>query len=222
MFDMMRIGKRISELRKAKDMTQLELADRLSISFQAVSNWERGNSMPDISKLPEIAEIFGVTVDDILGRTNTVVEDVVSSETANVEEYSDTDIDEAAELLKPSQMAELLENTAYHPRVLIPFLPFLSSATVEEIADKHILNGKSIVPLLPFLSGKKTEELARSGKENGESIGGFLPFLSESTVKEFAFEAFAHGGIDAVTVYLPFMKEKDLLELMRLASQNNY
>ena len=39
-------------------MTQMELADRMGISFQVVSNWERGNSMPDISKLPELAEIF--------------------------------------------------------------------------------------------------------------------------------------------------------------------
>ena len=50
---------------------QLELADKLSISFQAVSNWERGNSMPDISKLPELAEIFGVTIDAIIGHDNT-------------------------------------------------------------------------------------------------------------------------------------------------------
>ena len=55
-------------------MTQFELADRLGISYQAVSNWERGNSMPDIAKLPELAEIFGVTVDEILGGGNPVVE----------------------------------------------------------------------------------------------------------------------------------------------------
>lgn len=55
MFDTENIGMRISELRKAKNMTQMELADHMNISFQAVSNWERGNSMPDISKLPELA-----------------------------------------------------------------------------------------------------------------------------------------------------------------------
>ena len=66
MFDTVKIGKRIAELRKKRDMTQFEIADRLGISYQAVSNWERGNSMPDIAKLPELAEIFGVTVDEIL------------------------------------------------------------------------------------------------------------------------------------------------------------
>ena len=45
MFDTVKIGKKIAELRKKKDMTQFELADRLGISYQAVSNWERGISL---------------------------------------------------------------------------------------------------------------------------------------------------------------------------------
>ena len=48
-------------------MTQMQLADALGISFQAVSNWERGNSMPDISKLPELAELFGCSIEELLG-----------------------------------------------------------------------------------------------------------------------------------------------------------
>ena len=51
MFDMRKIGKRRAELRKSKNITQMALADMMGISFQAVSNWERGESMPDISKL---------------------------------------------------------------------------------------------------------------------------------------------------------------------------
>lgn len=66
MFDTKEIGRKISEFRKVSNMTQMELADRLNISFQAVSNWERGNSMPDISKLPELAELFGISIDELL------------------------------------------------------------------------------------------------------------------------------------------------------------
>lgn len=44
MFNMQKIGRKISELRKDKNMTQMELADQMGISFQAVSNWERGVS----------------------------------------------------------------------------------------------------------------------------------------------------------------------------------
>ena len=45
MFDMKQIGKNITNLRKTNNMTQMELADKLGISFQAVSNWERGDSL---------------------------------------------------------------------------------------------------------------------------------------------------------------------------------
>ena len=60
-FDMHRIGRTIAQLRREHNMTQMQLADEMNVSFQAVSNWERGQSMPDISKLPELAELFGVT-----------------------------------------------------------------------------------------------------------------------------------------------------------------
>ena len=210
MFDTTQIGKRISEFRKAKDMTQYELADKLSISFQAVSNWERGNSMPDISKLPELAEIFGVTIDDIVGHNNTVLHDVISSQSPNANEYSDADISEAAYLLKPSQIEDILINTDYHPRVLSTVLPFLSDKTIEEITDEHIKNGKSVAVLLPFLHYEKIEELERIATENGESITMFMPFLRESAIKAFAFEAFEHGGISETSVFLPFMNEADI------------
>ena len=66
MFDSRKIGKKIAELRKAKDLTQLELADRMVVSYQAVSNWERGNSMPDISNLVELAKILDVSIEELL------------------------------------------------------------------------------------------------------------------------------------------------------------
>ena len=78
MFDMQKVGKRISVLRKKVNMTQMELADRVGISFQAVSNWERGNSMPDISKLPELAEIFGISVDELIGEKSLLVEAAIN------------------------------------------------------------------------------------------------------------------------------------------------
>lgn len=58
---------KIAELRKAKGISQQELADVLGISFQSVSKWETGVSMPDIGLLPDIAEFFQVTVDQLLG-----------------------------------------------------------------------------------------------------------------------------------------------------------
>ncbi len=57
------VAKNITELRQKKGMTQLELAERLNYSDKAVSKWERAESMPDISVLVEIADMFDVTLD---------------------------------------------------------------------------------------------------------------------------------------------------------------
>jgi len=60
------IGKFITTLRKANGMTQKELADKLNVSDKTVSRWERDDGAPDLSVIPVIAEIFGVTCDELL------------------------------------------------------------------------------------------------------------------------------------------------------------
>ena len=60
------IGQFIATLRKANGMTQRQLAERLNVSDKAVSRWERDESAPDLTLIPVIAEIFGVTSDEIL------------------------------------------------------------------------------------------------------------------------------------------------------------
>jgi len=65
-FDTKEIGNHIARLRKSKGLTQNELGDRLYVSFQAVSKWERGESMPDISLLPDLASALETTIDNIL------------------------------------------------------------------------------------------------------------------------------------------------------------
>lgn len=65
------IAKNIVELRTLNNMTQLELGERLNYSDKTISKWERAESSPDISVLVEIAELFGVTLDDMV-RTDDV------------------------------------------------------------------------------------------------------------------------------------------------------
>ncbi len=61
------IGKRIAENRKRKNLKQDELAEMLGVSAQAVSKWENDLSCPDISLLPQISEIFGISLDELIG-----------------------------------------------------------------------------------------------------------------------------------------------------------
>jgi len=63
----MSIGSKIKALRRAKDLTQEELAEMLGISSKAVSQWECGRTAPDISQLPVLCNFFEVTSDELLG-----------------------------------------------------------------------------------------------------------------------------------------------------------
>ena len=60
------LGAMIAALRKEKGMTQLELAQQLGVTDKAVSKWERDLSCPDVNALPKLAEILGVTVDELM------------------------------------------------------------------------------------------------------------------------------------------------------------
>ena len=64
--DNARVGELIALLRKAKELTQGELGERLQVSYQAVSKWERGETLPDVALLPDLAEVLDTTVDHIL------------------------------------------------------------------------------------------------------------------------------------------------------------
>lgn len=62
----LKIGTRIAKLRSMKNITQLELAEKLGVTDRAVSKWETGGSYPDICLLTKIAEIFNVSLDYLL------------------------------------------------------------------------------------------------------------------------------------------------------------
>lgn len=61
------LGKKIRELRKSREMTQEELADKLGISSQAISKWENGSCYPDMEQVPILANFFGVSLDKLFG-----------------------------------------------------------------------------------------------------------------------------------------------------------
>ena len=64
--DTMKTGSYLAALRKDAGMTQQEVADRLGVSNKTISKWESGGGFPDIAILPALAELYGVTADDIL------------------------------------------------------------------------------------------------------------------------------------------------------------
>lgn len=66
------VAKNLTELRRSAGMTQLELAEKLNYSDKAVSKWESGASLPDVTVLYQIAKLYGVTVDYLLAEEHKI------------------------------------------------------------------------------------------------------------------------------------------------------
>ena len=64
--DQLKIGKFIAECRKTKNLTQMQLAEKLGITDKAISKWERGIAMPDSSTMLELCDILGINVNELL------------------------------------------------------------------------------------------------------------------------------------------------------------
>ena len=60
-----KFGKFIKEVRKKNNLTQKEFADKYNVTYQAVSKWENGKNLPDISLMMQISKDFGMTLDEI-------------------------------------------------------------------------------------------------------------------------------------------------------------
>lgn len=86
------LGKRIMQLRKASGMTQEQLAEKLGVSPQAVSKWENDVSCPDISTIPLIASIFGVSTDELLGIKEATIRPAAEQDNTKMRSVSRKDI----------------------------------------------------------------------------------------------------------------------------------
>lgn len=76
------IGEIISYLRKEKNMTQNDLAEKMNVTDKAVSKWERNLSCPDVNSIPKLAEILGISVEELLNaqtkQENSKADDIIN------------------------------------------------------------------------------------------------------------------------------------------------
>ena len=224
MFDMRKIGKRIAELRKSKNITQMALADMMGISFQAVSNWERGESMPDISKLGELSEIFGVSIDDILcnKRAAEIVEEISAGEKPS--DITPEELTEAVPLMAPEQAEESIKENKEKMTIsqLAALAPYMNGDDLGEIAVGLAKNGGSleeVAALAPYMDeddvGKVVRELVKNGGSL-EDIAALAPFMDDDDIKELAKEKLKSSGkIEDISAFVPFMDEDDIGEIIK-------
>ena len=163
MFDIFAFGSYLAHLRKTADMTQSELADRLMVTRQAISKYERGDSFPDISVLVPLSEIFSVTLDDLISAgTPSQSEKNILKRIAKGEENVMTDqindLIGIAPLLKPSVLDKLSKGLHKHGvdiTNLMELAEYLSDETTValiENADFSALPPDLVRRLAPFLN----------------------------------------------------------------------
>lgn len=219
MFDTRKVGQRIAMLRKTKDMTQMELADKMMVSYQAVSNWERGNSMPDISKLPELAEILGVSLEELLGskRKTEIIEKVARAEAP----LSLEEVAEVAPVLKPSQVDEAAERSGEAEvdlKTLEELAPYFSQEKLGDWAERlQIQELSELVGLAPFLTSKQLGKLIRKMEKPGGDLNqvvALAPFLDSADLGCLVNENLDSGAdYGQVMGLAPFMDKEDLIKV---------
>jgi len=171
MFSVRKFGAHLSKLRKQADMTQSALGDKLNVTRQAVSRYETGESFPDISILILIAEIFEVSVDDLIKSGNPTKTEalLLQSDAADQgeipaeifqENKAAEDIINIASLLKPSLLDKITKGFEKHGLDLSKFMSlteYLQDETVIKMLentsfdklDKNILQN-----FMPFLDNE--------------------------------------------------------------------
>lgn len=180
MFSIEKFGIYLSRLRKQYDMTQSELADRLNLTRQAVSRYERGESFPDISILVKIAEIFAASTDNLINAgeptsgESLILENVLSGN-SNIVASEFSDIAGLAPVLKPSVLEKLAKNFSKKG---------IDISEVVKLAE--YLNDESVISLL---------NKAEFDDINYEILEEFLPILSTQS-KLKIFENILSGEMD--------------------------
>jgi len=220
--NMYEIGLKISALRKQRDMTQLELADKMGVSYQAVSSWERGATMPDISRLPEISQVLGTTIDELLGNSaqSEIVKNVLTNQTDANDPPELADIQEIAPILKPSQVDQLVEKAGpanISMEDLAGFAPFLSKDVVSKLARQaeSVNDISTLSSLAPFICKDVLGELALKATDIGNIalVCDLAPFLDRAVVSQLAQKIEEVDGMAVLSCIAPFV-DKDTLGLL--------
>lgn len=97
---MIRLGEKIKQLRKQKNISQEILANHLGVSFQAVSKWETETTMPDVILIPAIASFFGVSTDELFDFNLYEIEKNVEKIVDEHRLYLDSDIKKSEQIIR--------------------------------------------------------------------------------------------------------------------------
>ena len=203
MFNINDVSRMLREARIQKNLTQNALADQMGVTYQAVSNWERGTSVPDISNLARLCEILELDLYKLVGASQS--QELTEELLASPDRLDSAPVDAIAAIapmLPPRELEELVRAKKADIRnlsTLMQIAPFIDAALAEEIGAEltpaHIADVLGMSPFVsPELCAKWVERLEQQGDfelDTGllSALGPFLPQermdrLSERVVPE--------------------------------------
>ena len=220
MFDTMKVAQKIREARNARNMTQTALADEMGVSYQAVSNWERGNSMPDISKLEQLCNVLGITIYELLGTEEKQAE-TVSKILGDGALPAIEDLAEIAPMLPPVKIKAAVSETARKRQInwdsIVSVAPFLDQEMLDEILENtEAEDFQSIVALAPFLSRRTLDRLVLGCDKTVDKtlVISLAPFLCSETLEKLVLRYDREVDRDLVTGLAPFLSRDTLEKLV--------
>ena len=226
-------GAMIKELREKKQLTQAELAERLGISYQAVSSWERGATMPDISKLKELSRALGTTVDALLdGETEEaepmVVEDMeCTSETAKTDEIDLADavkrlisgVAQKVEAVTDKLSGNVIVNGKPVKRVGWNCYRMEISDSENEQGTKHRLSAEAVEALASGMDQEMLEDMLVDAinDDNENIVEEIACYLQPETVDRALHRADRTMSVEMVEELSMVMSDQALADYMLIA-----
>lgn len=148
------LGEVICQYRQSRKMTQDEFASRLGVTPQAVSKWERGNGLPDVSLIEGICSVLEISADTLLGISEKVVESGNPMEDAEIKtnliaeplviEFSETLVELICEGLKTSLVQESRKRLARENGLLLPIIRFMDNCNLEKNSYRILVYGETV------------------------------------------------------------------------------
>ncbi len=220
--DQKKIGVFIAQCRKEKNLTQMQLAELLDITNQAVSKWENGRGMPDVSLLQPLCDVLGISLNELF-----------SGEHISSEEYKEKAEENISALFKEKQTANLkpvkyLFSICANASLLVAVIE-LAVGLVGNFFNSTILEAMLInvsVWLILFLASmgklvydkKKLKNLKHSGACMDSEIEDMIPaawirvgnYTSCRIVCRFIYEGKECKAVSNYYVLTPFQRKEDL------------
>ena len=219
-FNMSDTGEHISSLRKAKNLTQGEVAETLGVTHQAVSSWEKGMTSPDIAKLSDLANLLEVSVDTLIGnqRMARAIHKVEQQEPLLTEE-----ICTIAPITKPDVLAQMIEasedsNIDFESVAqLAPFIDAKQCKAMIKQLDSITMN--QLVRVAPFMDDHDLFDILTEqvGDEplRIRDISQILPFLSEQHIDQFFENTLIETQTEDLSIIGPFVSDTTLSKLVK-------